>query len=94
MDGKVCGRCGVFRPFEDYHRRTASSDGMDYRCKPCRQAEVGKVRSLEDSLEPYVKEGATEILESLGYVVGGPESVYTQFKRRMESKGIDTSRWD
>ena len=35
---KTCTGCGQLRPLTDFHRKAASADGHDTRCKRCRRA--------------------------------------------------------
>lgn len=35
---KSCSSCGEWKPFDDFHRRAASEDGLQYRCKQCDSA--------------------------------------------------------
>jgi hypothetical protein len=32
---KVCSKCGVEKPLEEYHRNKNNADGRVVRCKPC-----------------------------------------------------------
>ena len=36
MEGKVCTKCGVWKPLEEYYKRKTSKDGRESRCKGCR----------------------------------------------------------
>ena len=35
MEGKVCNKCGEWKPLEEYYNRKASKDGKASRCKKC-----------------------------------------------------------
>ncbi len=35
---KECGRCGVMKPFHDYHVNSRNADGKDTQCKVCKIA--------------------------------------------------------
>lgn len=35
---KCCSGCGVVKSLEDFHRRRASADGRESRCKECKSA--------------------------------------------------------
>lgn len=35
MDGKVCTKCGTFRTFAEFPKRSKMRDGHDSNCKPC-----------------------------------------------------------
>lgn len=39
MGTKVCTKCGVDKPHDQYHRHKASQDGLKSACKVCRNAE-------------------------------------------------------
>ena len=36
MEGKVCTKCGVWKPLEEYYKKKTSKDGRESRCKGCR----------------------------------------------------------
>lgn len=38
IDSKACTKCGVVRPFSQFHKRATSKDGMRGQCIPCRVA--------------------------------------------------------
>lgn len=35
MEGKVCSKCGVWKPLEEYHKNRTKQDGRRSRCKEC-----------------------------------------------------------
>ena len=37
MEGKVCSKCGVWKPLEEYHKRKTSKDGRRSECKECQK---------------------------------------------------------
>ncbi len=45
MFEKTCSKCGETRPVSEYHRKTASKDGLSARCKPCVLAAVKEYRT-------------------------------------------------
>lgn len=54
---KKCTRCGIIRPHADFHRRTASKDGLDFRCKPCKSAiKAADYRKSADKVKARVAE--------------------------------------
>ena len=88
---KSCTLCKIEKPFEDFHKRSASDDGRDYRCKECRKKEYPK-RGFETSSEINEIEGK-RVLRALGYDLDGEVSVYDQFKKRCIDRGVDVSDW-
>ena len=40
--GKVCSACGEWKPLDEFHRKRASRDGRQSRCRPCNIA--GQIR--------------------------------------------------
>ena len=36
MEGKVCSKCGVWKPLEEYHKNKNYKDGRQSKCKECR----------------------------------------------------------
>ena len=35
MEGKVCTKCGVWKPLKEYHKNKAKKDGRQYKCREC-----------------------------------------------------------
>ena len=94
MESKRCSKCGVVKPFSDFHKRSVSPDGKDTKCKICRSVYTSRIPTGLADAPLKDRKYAEHVLRSIGYVLYGEESVYSQFKRRMEEKGIDTSEWD
>lgn len=42
---KTCQGCGRWKLLSEFHRRTASPDGRQYRCKACNTAASAKWRA-------------------------------------------------
>ena len=93
MYSKICNKCGLDKHITEYHRRSASADGFDARCKKCRSKQ-NEYTNLESVKEPHVKKETETILTNLGYELYNPDNtVYSQFKRHCEEKGVDVSTW-
>lgn len=76
-----------------FHRRSASLDGYDNKCKVCRNLMSSTPQTLTDAAE-QIRIPATEILEDMGYIIEHPTlSVYEQFKMKWKDRGVDTSKW-
>jgi 5-methylcytosine-specific restriction endonuclease McrA len=52
FDGKVCRKCGLWKPFSGFHRNRAEPDGYQYYCKPCR---VGENAHRADYFRAYLE---------------------------------------
>ena len=37
MEGKVCGKCGIWKPLEEYHKDETKKDGRSSKCKECKK---------------------------------------------------------
>lgn len=37
MEGKVCGKCGIWKPLEEYHKDETKKDGRGSKCKECKK---------------------------------------------------------
>jgi hypothetical protein len=87
MKKKKCNKCNINKPFDDYHKRSASPDGMDATCKVCRSKyKYGRVNDLKDADEKF-RIPAEEILTNLGFELYNPDNpVYKQFNKRIEDK--------
>lgn len=44
---KRCSRCGEYKELDQFHKRTASSDGRQSVCKECKRAEAKTPRERE-----------------------------------------------
>ena len=88
---KICVGCQQTKMLTEFHRRSASPDGYDARCKTCRVNKTPRELALT---EDCIRIPTTEILEGLGYNVDHPTlSIYEQFKIKMKMKGVDISGW-
>lgn len=38
MDGKVCNKCGEFKPLSEYNKSSRRKDGHSNRCRECENA--------------------------------------------------------
>ena len=102
MEGKICSVCKEYKLYAEYDLNCGYLDGHNSRCKACRkiyeaerEIRLTTMRPLEACLVEFEKEGATELLERMGYVVYHPtKTIYTQFKERMQRKGVDISDWE
>lgn len=43
---KVCTECGETKPRSEFHKRAASSDGLQFVCKPCNNLRAARSRCL------------------------------------------------
>ena len=83
---KYCRRCETTKDESQFHRRSMSSDGLDTYCKQCRNSEVKAPTTLLTA-EPFVREGAEEILTALGYELYNDDNpIHKQFDERMATK--------
>ena len=87
MEEKTCPRCKITKPEYDYHRRSASADGLDTYCKSCRNGELRTPTTLESCQDEFVKVGAEKVLTNLGYEIYNPDNpVYRQFNERIRER--------
>ena len=87
MYRKICRGCKIEKDETDFHKRTASPDGLDTKCKICRSVYIGKIPTgLKDAPEKD-KKYAEEILRNMGFELYNPDRpVWKQFNERMERK--------
>jgi len=88
MEKKKCNKCEQEKPYTDFHKRTASSDGHDATCKICRNKHRldGRINTLEDADEKF-RVVAEEILTIMGYELYNKDNpVHKQFEERMATK--------
>lgn len=88
-----CVVCNIDKKWSEYDKGKNFPTGYTRRCKQCRRVydEDRKRRQatlspIEGALQPADVNGATELLTNMGFVVGGVESVESQFKRRIQLK--------
>lgn len=91
MEQKKCNKCGIVKPYCDFHNRKASSDGYDLHCKECRRGYVPspKLEDYKDNTHNYERIGrhTEEILTALGYELYNEDyPVHKQFEERMATK--------
>lgn len=87
MDTKKCNKCSRILDITDFHKRTASSDGLDNACKECRRGtNYGKNTHLEEAPERD-KKPAEQILTALGYELYNKNNpIHKQFNQRIATK--------
>lgn len=61
MEGKVCSKCGVWKPLEEYNKRKASKDGRRTECRKC-QKECKK--QYREKNKEYIKEKSKQYYEA------------------------------
>ena len=90
---KKCKGCQEIKPFNEFHLRTASNDGMDAQCKECRsrvnKSDGLKLKDYRENIHNYKKIGkpCEEILEAMGFELYNDDNpVYQQFNRRIATK--------
>lgn len=84
---KKCNKCNINKSFDDFHKRTASPDGIDATCKICRNKyRYNRVNQLKDADERF-RIPAEEILTDMGFELYNDDNpVWKQFNRRIELK--------
>lgn len=94
LEYQTCRICKEDKPISEYHKNSGYVSGFLTLCKEC----VKKRRKGEIDFEDrsyhnnnFVREEVNGIFTRMGYDLNEP--IYPQFKRLMESKGIDTSNW-
>lgn len=87
MDTKKCNKCHRLLFVSDFHKRTASSDGLDNACKECRKGtNYGRNTNLQEAPERD-REPAEQILTALGYELYNDDNpIHEQFNRRLATK--------
>jgi hypothetical protein len=104
---KKCTRCNVVKVLEDFDVNCQGKYGRASSCKVCRRLHDVERKEFQGSGEiHYLLETSTnqhlindakeayKIITQMGYDLEGVDSVYIQFKRRLQAKGVDTSLWD
>ena len=72
MDQKICLRCGLSLPLEDFGKNMARKDGKHYYCKTCThkigstRSQVGRKPSGNHDIRPSSLEWAQTILKQEG----------------------------
>jgi hypothetical protein len=51
VNGKKCSRCKQIKSFDEFRKKSAASDGLDYSCKECSDKMVKKSRERSDEKE-------------------------------------------
>ena len=55
VEGKVCSRCGMWKPLEEYNKQKLGKYGRRADCKKCQKdGIIGDIRKKEAYLKPSV----------------------------------------
>ena len=93
MYKKICRGCGIEKNGTEFHKRTASPDGIDTKCKICRSVYVSRIPTGLNHAPDKHRIPAEEILTDLGYELYNKNNpVWKQFNERLEAKGVRLPR--
>jgi hypothetical protein len=78
MEMKTCSICGIEKPIEKFPNKKTGNF-----CRQCANNRQRMFVGIEDSMcSRDEKDAAIDILERMGYVVGGEQTVHEQFLDR------------
>lgn len=63
-DGKECTKCKVWKPYSEFHKKAASKDGLQYKCKECyKEYRAANREKIVGYLREYYKHNRDKITE-------------------------------
>lgn len=67
MNEKVCIKCGISKPFSEFHKNSECKHGLDSRCKACKSKKYKKAKmDTQENTQEIEKHEAVEPVQDRG----------------------------
>jgi len=64
QEGKICSKCGEFKPYSEYNKRKKSKDGYRYECNDCRRLyRLENKDAISKNKKEYCEANKKQLLE-------------------------------